>query len=475
MGNISENSEKSRKIDEDTMPTADELFGPDPTPPSGGYSVAMDLADQECARLLVSTLNDPPPQEKSHQRRDDPKPEDVGPPIRAVWINTIETKDIEWFWYNRIPRGAMTIVEGEEGIGKSTMLCALAAVMTTGKGPEGFVVNDPGVVLWLSAEEDVARVTKKRLIDAGANLNLIAVIRDPFTFDDRGLMGLREQIAEFAPSMVVIDPIFAYLSGDSNRGNDARRLTNDLKQTAEMFNVAMLLVRHIGKARGMGDPRAAGLGSVEWRAAVRSVLLVGADPDDRDKRAVTQNKNNYGPHSPAIGYKIESDPTALSGARFYWTGESDLTPERLLASVTRDEDEKAGHREAEDFLREVLADGERPAKDIQAEAKQYGISESTLNRTKRRLGVKSRCEGGGFGSSKKIWYWSLPTEDGHDATEDGHILESEHLTVNHSDKNSYSNGLAEDGQKSICEHLTGGSEHLTVADEPEADGEEFEI
>lgn len=442
------------------MPTADQIFGPDREPSAGGYGIAMEVAERERARLLVSGLEDSPlATKKKTASPETPKP---APLPSAVRLDTVEIQQIEWLWQGRIPRGAITLITGEEGIGKSTMLCALAAAVTRGKGTEGFDLKAPDAVLWLSAEEDLSRVLKPRLLDAGADCGLVYAIGEPFTFDDRGILNLREQIVTHAPALVVIDPIFAYLSGDANRGNDARRLTNDLKQAAEMFQVAMLMVRHIGKSKGFGDPRAAGLASIEWRAAARSELLVGADPNNRNNRAVTQIKNNYGPHAPAIGYMIESDKTAISGARFHWKGESDLTAERILAAVENDEELKLASREAEDFLRETLAKGERPAKDVQAEAKQCGISDTTLNRTKRRLGVISRQEGGG--ATKKIWYWSLPLSDGHTATSDGHTQEPDHLTVNCSDKSSYDNDLASDGQISMYDHLTGEVDHLTEAE-----------
>src|SRR5262249_29468014 len=146
----------------------------------------------------------------------------------------------------------------------------------------------------------------------------------------RGLMGVREAIATYNPVLVVIDPVFAYTEGDPSKGHEARNLTGDLRIIAEQFNCAIILVRHVGKSRGMGDARAAGLYSIEWRAAARSVLLVGADPDNPQKRALTQTKNNNGPFSPAIGYVIEGDPQAASKARFYWSGASDITPEQIL-------------------------------------------------------------------------------------------------------------------------------------------------
>ncbi len=460
------------KLSEEEL-SAGNPFGPiEPKGAIGEGFISMELADRECARLGVSAvLDDPQPATRETRAEKAKKAEtaETGPLITSIRMDTIEAQKIEWLWENRIPQGAVTIIEGEEGVGKSTLLCALAAIVSTGKGPKGFNITAPGAVLWLSAEEDLARVLKPRLLDARAECAMIHAIADPFTFDDQGLLALKEQIATHNPQIIVIDPIFAYLKGDANKGNDTRKLTNQLRYLAELYQVAIILVRHIGKSKGMGDPRAAGLSSIEWRAAARSVLLVGADPDNEKNKAVTQTKNNYGPKSPALGYTIESDPDAVSGAKFYWTGESDLTAERILAPfrMADDEDTNLATREADEFLRDALCAGERPAKEVKDEAKQCGISETTLNRVKRQLGVKSRQTGGGKSDRQKIWYWSLPLSDGHESLSGGHTQKNDHLTANHSDNTSYSNGLLSGGQISTRDHLTGGDDHLTDPPNPE--------
>ena len=44
------------------------------------------------------------------------------------------------------------------------------------------------------------------------------------------------------------------------------------------------------------------VGSIDIVAACRSVLLAGADAEDRDERALVQIKNNLAPLGDAIGY-----------------------------------------------------------------------------------------------------------------------------------------------------------------------------
>lgn len=331
--------------------------------------------------------------------------------IQAVCMADVQIKPIDWLWENRIPRGTLTIVEGIEGEGKSTMLCAIGSAVTKGQGLADMPLKSPENVLWLSAEDDLARVFKPRLMSVGADMNRVFAVSEPFTFDDKGIELVREWAEQFNPVMVVIDPIFAYVHGDPSKGADARALTNQLKMIAEGFNSAIILVRHVGKSKGFGDPRAAGLYSIEWRASARSVLLCGSDPDNPNKKALTQNKNQFGPLSEAIGYEITKDPNSPTGARFSWTGISDLTGSRILSGMATD-DEKAGRQKACELLRESLAEGERLADDIKAEAKAIGVSGRTLDRARSDLGILWRRDGYGTGA---VYYWRLP-----DASKNGH-------------------------------------------------------
>lgn len=56
-----------------------------------------------------------------------------------------------------------------------------------------------------------------------------------------------------------------------------------------------------------------------------------------------------------------------------------------------------------DFLRRVLNEGPRPAKVVQSEARQEGITERTLKRAKSQLRVVSRKLG-----MDGSWEWGLP-------------------------------------------------------------------
>src|SRR5262249_8745250 len=79
-----------------------------------------------------------------------------------------------------------------------------------------------------------------------------------------------------------------------------------------------------------------------------------------------------------------------------------LDADRLLgAQPTPDERDEANDAEA--FLRELLAGGDVKAKDGEQAARAHGIASRTLDRVRRRVGVKAYS----IGFNPKVWYWTL--------------------------------------------------------------------
>lgn len=328
-----------------------------------------------------------------------------------VRMSNVQREEISWLWFPFIALSKLTLLSGEEGLGKSWFSCALANPVTNGCGfPPNFEPCDVGNVLMLSAEDGLGDTIKPRLEAVGANCERVFVIDEPLTFDEKGLLKLQSYIAEVQPKLITIDPLFAYTPSktDINSANQSRAISSRLAEIARKWNCAILLIRHIGKAKGFGDARAAGLGSIDWRAAVRSELLVGKNPDNEKERAIVQIKNNLAEFGDAVGFTIENNS---DGAKFLWMGRSNLTALQILANV-KDEDTRAEQSGAIKFLSEVLRDGEKYSKDVQTEARQNGISERTLARAKTSLNVQSRKEG--FNPTR--WFWQLP-EDCHKESE----------------------------------------------------------
>jgi len=75
-----------------------------------------------------------------------------------------------------------------------------------------------------------------------------------------------------------------------------------------------------------------------------------------------------------------------------------------------DHENRSKLEDAKEFLIELLKDGPVPSLDVSEAAKENYISESTLNRAKLKLKIKSKREGG-LGREGE-WYWRLPESSG---------------------------------------------------------------
>ena len=104
---------------------------------------------------------------------------------------------------------------------------------------------------------------------------------------------MEQALAKTRAKVLILDPIQAYLGGgmDMNRANEARDMTKKLGALAEKYQCAILLIGHMNKASG-NKAAYRGMGSIDFFAVARSVLLVGRIEGEPNTRAVVQIKNN---------------------------------------------------------------------------------------------------------------------------------------------------------------------------------------
>ncbi|HKZ02289.1 MAG TPA: AAA family ATPase, partial [Pyrinomonadaceae bacterium] len=364
--------------------------------------------------LKASHGQTPPPRfEPDHNGNN---PEIEKPVLKFIRMADVQAKAVEWFWSLYIAFGALTIMEGPPGVGKSTLACVLASGTTRGEGLPGMGKFSPGNVLLCSAEDSKAHVLRPRLDAAGADVTKVFALDEPLTLNVQGRMHFEAAVIEYEPKFILLDPFFAYTGGkvDIHRANEMRDITAWLTTIAEKYHNAIVAVRHLAKSRGYGQALNAGLGSIDLVAAARSVLLVGQDPDDGRKRAMVQIKNNLGPIGPAVGFTLED-------GMFYWTGESDITAARILS--IGNQEERSAIDEAVEFLREALADEDRETTDVTAEAKRAGISDKTLRNARERLNIRARRSG--LPGTKQKFFWSLPANRETTLNQDDEIIAAE--------------------------------------------------
>jgi len=356
-----------------------------------------------------------------------------------VRVADVEAERVLWLWPGRIPAGKITILDGDPGLGKSTISLDLAARVTTGSPmPDGSPLAEPAGVVLLSAEDGIADTIRPRLEAAGADLSRVAVLEAVTTEVgiDRppslplDLPRLEEAVHEMGASLVVIDPLMAFLGGDTNsfRDQDIRKAMHPLKQLAERTGATVILVRHLNKATG-GSAVYRGGGSIGIIGAARAALLVAKDPKDEDRRIVASIKSNLGPPAPSMAYRLaQHEP--LGCAVVAWNGTTEHTADDLLRH--EHEDERTEREDAEDALRSLLSTGPRPSKDVEREMTRSGFSKATTRRAKKAAGIeakKSGMEGG--------WFWQLPPEGAHQPPEGGEGAHPQNVSTLHPFENTF--------------------------------------
>jgi hypothetical protein len=327
-------------------------------------------------------------------------PSGKGPALsRLRRLSDVQPETVTFLWAPYIPLRKLTMLEGDPGQGKSWLMAAIAASGSLGLGLPGMGTFVPFRSIIFTVEDGLADTLRPRLDAMGADCSLILAHPEAVNLSTpEGLAELERDIEANRPRLVVIDPIVGYVGSgtDTYRANEVRGVLAPLAALAEMYECAIVAVRHLSKAKG-GRSIYAGQGSIDFTAAARSVLLAGSAADNPGQRALVHIKCNVAEQGPSLGYSI-------ADGRFAWTGETTLTAADLLASEVRDGDRSA-EEEAAAFLQDILADGPVDAKLVQADAKRAGIAERTLKRAKRRLEVRAQKRG--FGESG-AWVWSLP-------------------------------------------------------------------
>ena len=203
---------------------------------------------------------------------------------------------------------------------------------------------------------------------------------------------LEEAIVRIGARLLILDPIQAYLGGgmDMNRANEARDMTKKLGALAEKTKCAIILIGHMNKASG-NKAAYRGMGSIDFFAVARSVLLVGRVEGEPNTRAVFQIKNNLA----AFGHP---KAFALSEEGFQWIGDYEITVDEVLGGITP----KANKLEqAKKMLRE-LAETQSAvlSNEIFDRADELGISKRTLENAKKERGIRAR-------KINNAWYWEL--------------------------------------------------------------------
>lgn len=225
-----------------------------------------------------------------------------------IKYSDMETKAIEWLWFPYIPKGMVSIVQGDPKSGKTFMLIDIISRITRGDympfSNEKFEI---GNVIFQNSDDPIEHSLKGRLELQGTDTERV------FAVDERqqklylkDLKRLEELIQKVSPQLIVLDPIQAYMGdSDSNSMVQVRNVLAPLKIIAEKYNVAIVLVQHLKKGN---ESKAIykGAGSIDFVGFARSMIMVIKD-NEIDERLFLHTTSNVAKEGHCLSYKIENN------------------------------------------------------------------------------------------------------------------------------------------------------------------------
>lgn len=303
-------------------------------------------------------------------------------------LKDIEIESIDWVWEGVLARGAVSIIGGEQGIGKSTITLNIAATISNGSmWPVGDKRAKQGNVIIVSCEDSPEYTTGPRLTAAKADPSRSLILEEAGFRLDKDIPRLRRLIESMGDvELVVIDPVGAHLGkADNNSLGDVRGITTQLAELAKECNLSVLLVLHLNKNTKATNVLDRFAGSGAWTQAARTVFLVDADQDERERLTMSVAKTNLPGNSQTYHCMIK--PASLRAGNdtietsyIEW---EHYTEKKHANQVLAERGGKLSDAMAE--IEDILQYG--PVDRMEFDKRTSHISPATKKRAKEKLGV----------------------------------------------------------------------------------------
>ena len=180
--------------------------------------------------------------------------------------------------------GSITLIGGEPGVGKSTIMAEIA----------GLMANQVGDVLYVSGEES-ARQIKMRADRLGIEAE------DLFLLTETNLGNIFEQVNQIDPEILIIDSIQTVYAEelDSSPGmvSQVRECATRLQTLAKTTGISVFLIGHVTKEGNIAGPRV-------LEHIVDTVLYLEGDPFQAF-RLLRSVKNRFGATSEVGVFEMQ--------------------------------------------------------------------------------------------------------------------------------------------------------------------------
>ncbi len=316
-----------------------------------------------------------------------PQPQPMPPKerIEACLASEIAPEKADWLWYPWVPKRELTMIVGLPNTGKSTLIAALLAHVTSDYPVLGGEKKKAGRVVFLPGfEETFSVMTLPRLLRAGATVDRIKVVRK----GNLALLRDRDRIAHLVSSyeadMLIGDPIDSYVDEgiSEDKGQQVRPMLEAAHHIATETGCAVVFARHPGKDEENIMP-----GSRQWRNVPRSIIHLSHDSGIPPRYIMALWKDSMGTGARPVRYHLLGEP----GEPKKWIMDQEL--DQSAEQLAKNASGPTGRFKlllACQLVRWLFDEEEQPTRAMLAEeGRKQGLGDDTVYEALRLLAIRS--------------------------------------------------------------------------------------
>jgi len=327
--------------------------------------------------------------------------------VLLVCASDVKLKKYDWLWNSYLVRGKFHVVAGAPSGGKTTLMLKLCAIASSGgTWPDGEQAKVGKVLIW-SSEDDFNDTLAPRLKAMGANLSNVHFIEgvvdaitvkrrsfDPST-DMPALQRAVQRIGDV--SLILIDPVVSFVTGDSHKNAEVRRGLQPLVDLAQECGAALIGISHFTKGTSGRDPVERVTGSLAFGALARVVFAVAKRVDEESnetERIFVRAKSNIGPSDGGFKFTIDQvrlpAPDDMDATAVTWGEPLEGTARDLLKEAEGAGESSSKTEDAAELIQETIRTkgGAASATDLHAALKAAGIGKHNRYRAIDKLLVE---------------------------------------------------------------------------------------
>ena len=309
--------------------------------------------------------------------------------ISRGYLKDVEPKEISWLWRPYIAFGKVTLIQGDTGIGKTSLMVKVMADLSNGLYPPTMFrerllpqeTGDPITTYYVSIENGIADTIVPLFNRVGGNNEFVQYqdeMKEHFvlTGDE-----VKECVRISGAKLIVVDPWQQFLDDASSSDNNAMRaMIRDVQNAAEETGAAVVLCGNYTKAVVRSD-MGKGIGTSELFNTLRSVLTVKYGDSPSERCMIASKMSFLGKEVTPVRF-VQDEDYRIS---YVFDDEVDELEagEEVVESASKADLTAA-------FLADLLKDGPMDSNDVKRAVQASGFSMTTVQRVKDKIVVVER-------------------------------------------------------------------------------------